>query len=190
MNYKGLIIDNYDNNTYNSAVLNENSLWFSNGTEYSSTGAKINGDLTFNVGGKETSLETALLSISDILTNERTSIYETSYKNALPQTKDFSIKLSPGINRITISWRRGVAVYNVNCRSGENCDIYLMSQSQSAQIVNASGGQDGNNSCIPTLTGTKYQDYTLDFTVSAQSTSGTVSYTVYLSVENVEGFTG
>lgn len=132
----------------------------------------------------------SILTLNDKVNNKRTSIYETSYKNALPQTKDFSIKLSPGINRITISWRRGVAVYNVNCRSGENCDIYLMSQSQSAQIVNASGGQDGNNSCIPTLTGTKYQDYTLDFTVSAQSTSGTVSYTVYLTVENVEGFTG
>lgn len=139
---------------------------------------------------KTNNISSSILTINDKLNNKRTTIYETSYKNALPQTKDFSIKLSPGINRITISWRRGVAVYNVNCRSGENCDIYLMSQSQSAQIVNASGGQDGNNSCIPTLTGTKYQDYTLDFTVSAQSTSGTVSYTIYLTVENVEGFTG
>ncbi|MGN0595382.1 MAG: hypothetical protein ACI4I6_09495 [Hominimerdicola sp.] len=182
LNYMGLIIENYDN-TGDSAVLNENSLWFSNGTEYSSTGAKINGDLTIKVEEEDTSLGTALLSIGDILTNKRTLIYETSYTNDSTQTKDFSIKLSPGINRITISWRRGVAVYNVNCRSDANADVYLMSQSQSVQSINS----NSYNNAIPTLTATSYSDYVLGFTINTNSTS---AYVVYLAVENVEGFGG
>lgn len=181
LNWVGLQIENYD--THDAVALNENTLTFGNGTEYSSTGAKIRGDLTFMLGEEYASLEAALLSIADTLTNKRTSIYETSYTNDSTQTKDFSIKLSPGINRITISWRRGVAVYNVNCRSGANADVYLMSQSQSVQSINS----NSYNNAIPTLTATSYSDYVLGFTINTNSTS---TYVVYLTVENVEGFGG
>lgn len=125
----------------------------------------------------------SILTLNDKVNNKRTSIYETSYTNDSTQTKDFSTKLSPGINRITISWRRGVAVYNVNCRSGANADVYLMSQSQSVQSINS----NGYNNAIPTLTVTGYSDYTLGFTINTNSTS---AYVVYLAVENVEGFGG
>lgn len=156
-----------------------------NTEENNSTSADVDAlnNAVSELNEKTNNNSSSILTLNDKVNNKRTSIYETSYTNDSTQTKDFSIKLSPGVNRITISWRRGVAVYNVNCRSGANADVYLMSQSQSVQSINS----NSYNNAIPTLTATSYSDYVLGFTINTNSTS---AYVVYLAVENVEGFGG
>ena len=143
------------------------------------------------VEGHTTSIQGLQTSVSGLdtkITNSRMKTTEfsyTNYSNGSSQSANYTADLTPGMNRITITWRRGCAVYLCSSRSASNCDIYLQSVSQSVQSGNP--GNTSYNDAIPALNVVSYSNRTLTYNVETNSNS---SYIVYITVENLEGFAG